>query len=422
MLLRAQMALGIRKSKLKLNIDGSPHQGEKPFTTKAETLSALPKITNQGTAALWYDLSFIATPDTAHYTAQENQGFSIQKQFYTLKGEPIDLSQVVRNSRIVVVLKGVIQERSIEHPLITDWLPAGFEIENPTLSGIDASDGLKWLGKKSATLHTEYRNDRFEAALRIDDNSSFTAAYVVRAVTLGSFTLPPAKIEAMYQPRYRAFSPFAKEKLVIKPPQEIQTKQTTPIEKSPPAQQPDTLHADDYTRLYTHPVGTLSQYNIVQLNYLRNGIFAQAGLDFEKRNPALHKRFSAFGWYKPTSSKSSSTYAKLTALQKKNIQALLAEEKRRCGGLVLADFYRVKIKQLDAHYLRRYSKRELRILRNSLIARYGLRFKEQELTRIYSEMPWYHPKKITASEIIDQKMSDLERANIQTILKVERQK
>ena len=100
----------------------------------------------------------------------------------------------------------------------------------------------------------------------------------------------------------------------------------------------------------------------------------------------------------------------------------MAEEKRRCGGLVLADFYRVEIKQLDAHYLRRYSKRELGILRNSLIARYGLRFKEQELARIYSEMPWYHPTKITASEIIDQKMSDLERANIQTILKVERQK
>jgi uncharacterized protein YfaS (alpha-2-macroglobulin family) len=422
MLLRAQKALGIRKSKLSLSIDGTLYQKEEPFTTRADKLSTLPKIINQGDAALWYDLSFVATPDPTHYAPQENRGFSLEKQFYTLKGQPIDLSQVVRNSRIVVVLKGAIQERSIQHPLITDWLPAGFEIENPTLSGIDASDGLKWLGKKSATLHTEYRDDRFEAALRIDNNSSFTAAYVIRAVTLGSFTLPPAKIEDMYQPRYRAFSPFAKEKLSIKPPQEIQTKHSDPIEKAALTQQPKILDTDDYTRLYTHPVAALTRYNIVQLNYLRNGIFAQAGLDFEKSNPALHKRFSAFSWYKPTSSKSSTVYAKLTALQKKNIQALLAEEKRRCGGLVLADFYRVKIKQLDAQYLRRYSKRELRILRNSLIARYGLRFKEQELTRIYSEMPWYHPTEITASEIIDQKMSDLERANIQTILKVERQK
>ena len=422
MLLRAQKALGIRKSKLNLSIDGTLYQKEKPFTTKADKLSTLPKIINQGDAALWYDLSFIATPDPTHYTPQENRGFSLEKQFYTLKGQPIDLSQVVRNSRIVVVLKGAIQERSIQHPLITDWLPAGFEIENPTLSGIDASDGLKWLGKKSATLHTEYRDDRFEAALRIDNNSSFTAAYVIRAVTLGSFTLPPAKIEDMYQPRYRAFSPFAKEKLSIKRPQEIQTKHSDPAEKAIPTQQSKILDTDDYIRLYTHPVAALTRYNIVQLNYLRNGIFAQAGLDFEKSNPALHKRFSAFSWYKPTSSKSSTVYAKLTALQKKNIQALLAEEKRRCGGLVLADFYRVKIKQLDAQYLRRYSKRELRILRNSLIARYGLRFKEQELTRIYSEMPWYHPTEITASEIIDQKMSDLERTNIQTILKVERQK
>jgi len=420
MLLRANRALGIRKSTLSLTVNGVRYQKDKAWSFKAKSLSELPHITNQGKEGIWYDLSFVAIPNPSNYTINENRGFSIDKQFYTLTGHPINLSQVKRNSRIVVVLKGSIQDNAIRHPLITDWLPAGFEIENPTISGIDASDGLKWLGKKSTTLHTEYRNDRFEAALDRDDSNSFTAAYVVRAVTVGSFTLPPAKIEDMYQPRYRAFSPFIQKKLSIKLPGEIR-EHALPSPKVPSSvQQPHSLNSDNYSYLYTHPVGALKHYSVVQLNYLRNGIFAQAGLNFEKSNPALHKRFSAFKWYTPKGSNSSSIYRMLTPLQKRNVQSLLAEEKRRCGGLVLADFYRAKIKQLDRKYLRKYNKRELRILRNSLIARYGLRFKDPELTRIYSEMPWYHPTEISASEILDQKMSDLERSNVQMILRAER--
>ena len=49
-----------------------------------------------------------------------------------------------------------------------------------------------------------------------------------------------------------------------------------------------------------------------------------------------------------------------------------------------------------------------------------LTFNDAKLRKIYSNMPWYKPNpNITASEIIDKQMSDLERANIQTILRVE---
>ena len=423
MLLRASKVLDIHKSTPKLTVNGIPYQENAAPVFKADTLTALPSVTNQGTHALWYDLSFIATPDPVSTTSHENRGFSIDKHFYTLDGEPVDPSQIARNSRIVVVIKGTIQDSAIKHPLITDWLPAGFEIENPTISGIDASDGLKWLGKKSALLHAAYRDDRFEAALQNDSNNSFVTAYLVRAVTTGSFTLPPARIEDMYQPRYRAFSPLMQGKLLIKLPQDIQRVNTpAPTGKKEQTHPIGTLGTEDYTFVYTHPLGSLEPYTLLQINRLRNGIFAQAGLDFAQSNPALHKRFSTFAWYVPKERRSSRVYHNLSALQKNNVQALLREEKQRCGGLVLADFYRVKIKKLNAKYLKKYNKRELRILRNSLIAHYGLAFKDPELHRIYSQMPWYHPKKITASEILDQRMSDLERANVQTILKAERQK
>jgi uncharacterized protein YfaS (alpha-2-macroglobulin family) len=427
-LLRADHAIGYREHRLHLEINGKPYQGSKKLIRKAATLETLPQISNSDPEPVWYDLSFVGTPDPATYSHFENHGFSLHKQLYTMQGEPIDLSQIQQHSRIIVVLRGEIRDRSITHPLITDWLGAGFEIENATLTGIDATDGLKWIGKKTATLHSEYRNDRFVSALSRDDNNSFLAAYIIRAVTKGDFTLPPARIEDMYKPRFRAFSSLENTKAQIKSPAEIEAQkiEATPKEPTPKTpktpQTPQPLSSSDYTKLYTQRVGDLKRYDILELNYLRNGVFAQAGLDFSQSNPALYKRFSVFDWYKPTRSSSSSIYAKLTPLQKENVQKLLAEEKRRCGGLVLADFYRVKIKRLSTSYLKRYTKQELRILRNSLITRYGLTFKDPQLRRIYSQMPWYHPTEITASEILDQKMSDLERANIQTILKVERAK
>jgi uncharacterized protein YfaS (alpha-2-macroglobulin family) len=59
-----------------------------------------------------------------------------------------------------------------------------------------------------------------------DDNSSFELAYIVRAVTIGQFVSPPALIEDMYQPIYRAFSKFNTHKLLIKSPKDIAKEQT----------------------------------------------------------------------------------------------------------------------------------------------------------------------------------------------------
>jgi len=420
-LLRADHAIALPKSNIKLAINHMPYEKRETLVLKAKTPSKLPKIENQGEHSVWYDLSFVATPNPQRYTQEENRGFRIEKRLYTMQGEEVTLDQIKQNSRIVIVLKGEIQDRAIHHPLITDWLPAGLEIENPMLSGMDGSDALKWLGTKSATIHSAYRDDRFEVALSMEDNNSFVAAYIARAVTLGNFTLPPAKIEDMYQPRYRAFSPFASTKIVIRSLHEIsQSSQHNP--SLSPKQQSQRLTSGVYVKAYRSRIGDLHHYSVVALNYLRNGIFAQAGLNFEQSNPALHKRFSVFDWYQPTDTRSSTVYAGLTPVQKKNVQALLREEKHRCGGLVLADFYRVKIKKLTKNDLKKYTKSELGILRNSLIARHGLSFKDPMLSHIFSEMPWYHPTDITAAEILDQKMSDLERANVQLILKTEQQR
>jgi hypothetical protein len=180
--------------------------------------------------------------------------------------------------------------------------------------------------------------------------------------------------------------------------------------------QPVSLTSEIYRRAFSQAIGALGAYSITQLNYLRNGIFAQAGLDFSQSNPMLHKRFSHFDWYEPKRSDSGAIYAAMSPVQKRNIQKLLAEEKRRGGGLVLADFYRVHTRPVTQAYLARYDKTSLRILRNSLIARYGYRVQDPQLEAIYKQMPWYHPSDISSSDVLDHKMTAVERANIRQIV------
>ena len=207
-----------KKDKLKLlsnNVLLSLENGA--YNKQFNTLSELPSIKNAGMTNNWYDLSFKATP-RADYYASQNNGFKLSKGIYTMEGQEANLSNITQNTRLLVAIAGRIENNAIQHPLLTDWIPAGFELENPNLTGVDAVSTLKWLKKQSNTEHKAYRNDHFAAALTIDSDlrkNGFVLAYVVRAVSAGSFTLPPAKIEDMYQPGYRAYSEFLQSKLII---------------------------------------------------------------------------------------------------------------------------------------------------------------------------------------------------------------
>ena len=419
-LIRAQKAMDIPSSAMHIRVDGKEFNG-KEFVEHYSSINKLPNIENLGTASLWYRLSFVASPNPKGYSVGDNHGFTIQKELFTLDGKRVDPNNIPQGERIVVVISGVVEDRAIHHPLILDLLPSGFEIENPNISGYDETEGLKWLGEKSATVKQAYRDDRYIAALQEDSIGKFKVAYTVRAVTKGEFAYAPTLIEAMYKPYYRALSINKSDTVIIKDKKDIITPSEQNSTTSSESNQTTGLTSSDYKKAFTTPLGDLKKYSTLELYYLRNGIFAQAGLNFDKSNPALERLFSHFSWYKPKFESASLVYSMLTPLQKNNVQNLLKEEKRRLGGLVFADFYRVRSRELPASFLKRYTKPQLRILRNSLIARYGYIFKDKRLQQIFENLPWYKPNPhASTSEIIDHLMSPIERKNLDTILQVEK--
>jgi alpha-2-macroglobulin len=132
-------------------------------------------------------------------------GFTIDRRYYALDGTEVNVAQAKQNDRFVVVLTVSELNAWPSRVLVTDLLPAGFEIDNPRIVGSAELPNFSWLGQ-TEYAHSEYRDDRFVAAFNRSgsENRQFSFAYVVRAVTPGVYSHPAASVEDMYRPQYSA--------------------------------------------------------------------------------------------------------------------------------------------------------------------------------------------------------------------------
>jgi uncharacterized protein YfaS (alpha-2-macroglobulin family) len=128
----------------------------------------------------------------------------LTRDYYLPDGTLIeDLSTVSQNQRFVVVLTVDPDQLGSGQYVVADPLPAGFEIENPDLSSGGVAD-LGWLSVSTPT-HVEARTEQYIAAFTYGSEPAvFSTAYMVRAVSPGTFVHPGTTIEDMYRPELRA--------------------------------------------------------------------------------------------------------------------------------------------------------------------------------------------------------------------------
>jgi hypothetical protein len=155
---------------------------------------------NQDTEATVSVTGIPAVPPPA-----SSNGFTISRTYYAIDGTPIeDMSQVAQNDRFVVILNVHAAGLGSGQYVVADPLPAGFEIENPDLTSAGGVGDMSWLAVDTPE-HVESRTDQYVAAFRyMSEVPDFATAYLVRAVTPGTFTLPGATVEDMYRPDQRA--------------------------------------------------------------------------------------------------------------------------------------------------------------------------------------------------------------------------
>ena len=162
-------------------------------------------LANGGGAPITITLTATGQPVTA--PAAGGKGYTLLREYFTMEGAPVDPAQVSLGTRLVTVL--TVRPDSAEggRLMVTDPLPAGFEIDNPNLISAGDISQLSWLGEDTpSTDMAEFRQDRFAASLSWMSDSPFRLAYIVRAVTPGSFRHPAASVEDMYRPEYRAWT------------------------------------------------------------------------------------------------------------------------------------------------------------------------------------------------------------------------
>ncbi|MBX6323197.1 MAG: alpha-2-macroglobulin family protein, partial [Rhodospirillaceae bacterium] len=170
----------------------------------AEELAAGLSVRNAGADTVWARATVIGVPRDP--LPPVSRGYAIERKFYDVNGAEVDLGQVRQTDLLVVVITGRKQSELAQQTLVVDLLPPGFEVENAHLAGAQTTDQLgSWLPDLTPVAYSEFLDDRYVAALDLKaDARDFTVAYIVRAVTPGTYTLPASTVESMYQPELRA--------------------------------------------------------------------------------------------------------------------------------------------------------------------------------------------------------------------------
>ncbi len=199
-LLLAASAMTKNAGKVALDVNGAAQTQPLYRTINAADLKDPLRVTNSGDDPVKAVVTVSGAPVTPEAAAQN--GFKVERLNYTIDGDPLDVSAVKQNTRVVVVLKITEDQPQFGRVILADYLPAGFEIDNPHLVSSGDTGTLPWFTDAAEPVATEFRDDRFTAAFerKKGDPAVFSVAYIVRAVAPGKYVRPQASVEDMYRP------------------------------------------------------------------------------------------------------------------------------------------------------------------------------------------------------------------------------
>ncbi|SDY16895.1 hypothetical protein SAMN05421644_1351 [Allochromatium warmingii] len=206
-LLLAARALMESSAQPSLSVDGVAHLGLFQRHIDDAQLAAQPlSLVNRDENPVEVVVTTTGVPREPE--AAGGQGYWIERAYYDLDGRRVALAEVEQGARLIAVLTITASEQRPARLIVDDPLPAGLEIDNPHLLRSGEIAGIDWLGLQNEAKHSEFRADRFIAALdrTASDPTQFQLAYRVRAVSPGVFAHPAAIVEDMYRPSLRAWT------------------------------------------------------------------------------------------------------------------------------------------------------------------------------------------------------------------------
>jgi uncharacterized protein YfaS (alpha-2-macroglobulin family) len=173
-------------------------------------------------AAIFATLDVAGIPQRA--PAADDSQIDVRRSYFTTDGKPWTGNQLKEGDTLIVELS-IEARMDVPDALVTDLLPGGLEVENLNLGGAQqwagvVVDGIDLDEHAAAadTVHEEYRDDRYAAALNLRRGDKARVFYLVRAVTPGTYTVPPPLVEDMYRPAVRGIGKVEPARITVLEP------------------------------------------------------------------------------------------------------------------------------------------------------------------------------------------------------------
>lgn len=157
-------------------------------------------ISTQGKGELYWFSQSEGMSSTGNYV-EEDHGLHIRRQFLTRAGKPVTKFQ--QNDLVVVKLSlSSTNGFPVDNVVITDLLPAGFEIENPRVT---ETREMPWIKNAAVPTYFDIRDDRIHFFTSASQTEK-VFYYQIRVISKGTFAVGPASADAMYEGEYRSYS------------------------------------------------------------------------------------------------------------------------------------------------------------------------------------------------------------------------
>jgi len=160
------------------------------------------EIITKGNGRLYYFWQSSGISASGAYK-EEDSYLKVRKHFFDRYGRMITGNTFKQNDLVIVQ---ITLEKSyntdIDNIVITDLLPAGFEIENPRTKEIP---GMDWIKDASSPTALDVRDDRINLFVNASAYKQ-TYYYAVRAVSPGIYRMGPVNADAMYNGEYHSYN------------------------------------------------------------------------------------------------------------------------------------------------------------------------------------------------------------------------
>lgn len=180
---------------------GELSSGTVQFTSKQLAGNNVDIVTKgEGNLYYWWQSEGISASGAYK---EEDSYLKVRRKFFDRYGRAISANTFKQNDLVIVQLS---LEKSysglVDNIVLTDLLPAGFEIENPRTKELP---GMEWIKDAGTPTAMDVRDDRINLFVNLY-NSRQNYYYAVRAVSTGVYKMGPASADAMYNGEYHSYN------------------------------------------------------------------------------------------------------------------------------------------------------------------------------------------------------------------------